>query len=98
MKTWPAAMQLLVVGFYVSFSLIIPTGVGFWLDHRAAHGFPWLTLAGLGLGTIIMAYGVYRMMVPFFRQTKEEGGEDQLYGPAKKIAKMTFREKKEEHK
>ncbi|MEA3298469.1 MAG: AtpZ/AtpI family protein [Chloroflexota bacterium] len=101
MKTWPAAMQLLAVGFYVALSLIIPTGIGLWFDHRADHGFPWLTLCGLALGTIIMAYGVYRMMKPFFRQAKEEGREDQLYRPMKKLFEMTSREKegeKEEHK
>ncbi len=88
MKNWPAAMQLLVVGFYVAFSLIIPTGIGLWLDKRASHEFPLFTLIGLGVGTIIMIYGVYLMVKPFLEEAKKEGKERQLRGPAKMFSKL----------
>ena len=78
MKNWSAALQLLVVGFYVPLSLLIPTGIGFWLDRRAVHEFPLFTLIGLGIGTIIMVYGVYQMLRPFLKEAKREGKESRV--------------------
>ncbi len=94
MKTWPAAMQLLVVGFYVALSLIVPAGIGFWFDQRAAHDFPWLTLVGLGVGTIIMVYGVYQMVLPFLKEPQQEGKESQLHGPARILSNLTSSSRK----
>jgi hypothetical protein len=79
-KNWSAALQLLTVGFYVPLSLLIPTGIGFWLDRKASHEFPLCALIGLGVGTVIMVYGVYRMVRPFLRENKLEGKEDQARG------------------
>lgn len=84
MKNWSAALQLLTVGFYVPLSLLIPTGIGFWLDRRASHEFPSYTLIGLGIGTVIMVYGVYRMVRPFLQEAKREGKEDQISPPITK--------------
>ena len=72
---------MLIVGFYVPLSLLLPTGVGLWFDRRTSHEFPLYTLIGLGLGTVIMAYGVYRMVRPFLRETEQEGKEDQVSRP-----------------
>jgi len=80
-KNWSAALQLLTVGFYVPLSLLIPTGIGFWLDRKALHEFPVYTLIGLGVGTVIMVYGVYRMVRPFLQEAKTEGKEDQVSRP-----------------
>ena len=97
MKHWSAALQLLVVGFYVPLSLLIPTGVGFWIDKRAGHGFPSYTLIGLGIGTVIMAYGVYRMVQPFLEkamgETKEEDARPWL---ARVMMSMGAKRNKEE--
>jgi hypothetical protein len=71
-KKWPALLQLLTVGFYVPLSLLIPTGVGFLFDRRGAHEFPAYTLIGLGVGTVIMVYGVYRMVRPFLQEARED--------------------------
>ncbi len=98
MKNWPAAMQLLIVGFYVAFSMLIPTGIGFWLDKRTSREFPLLTLIGLGLGTVIMALGVFRMLQPFLQEAKREGKQDQLHGPSKILAKLTSAKKTENRK
>ena len=95
-KKWPAAMQLLIVGFYVAFSLLIPTGIGFWFDKRASHEFPLFTLIGLGVGTVIMIYGVYRMVRPFLREAKREEKEEQLRGPARMISKLVSSERKKD--
>ncbi len=69
-KEWSAAVQLLIVGFYVAFSLLIPTGIGFWLGRKLGHElmFP---LIGLGVGTLIMVYGVYRMVRPSLQEAKK---------------------------
>jgi hypothetical protein len=80
-KNWSAALQLLTVGFYVPLSLLIPTGIGFWLDRKALHEFPVYTLIGLGVGTVIMVYGVYRMVRPFLQEAKTEEKQDQVSGP-----------------
>jgi len=76
-KDWSAALQLLVVGFYVPLSLLMPTGIGLWLDKRAGHEFPLYTLIGLGIGTVIMVYGVYRMVRPFLQESKREAKEEE---------------------
>jgi hypothetical protein len=73
-KQWSAALQVLVVGFYVPISLLTPTGIGFMLDRRAGHGFPLYALIGLGIGTVIMGYGVYRIVKPFLDEAKEKTG------------------------
>lgn len=81
-NNWPVAVQLIVVGFYVAFSLIIPTIIGFWLDTRGSHSFPLYALIGLGFGTVLMIYGVYIMVRPFIREAKkiEEKKRDQDKG------------------
>lgn len=78
MKDWSAALQLLVVGFYVPISLLIPTGIGLWLDKRASHEFPSYTLIGLGIGTVIMVYGVYQMVRPFLQEAKRQEKREQV--------------------
>ena len=62
MKRWAIALQLFALGWYIALSLLIPFGIGLWLDKEKFDSFPLLTFIGLGLGTIIMVYGVYRML------------------------------------
>lgn len=70
MKKWPAAVQLLIVGVYVGASLIIPTAIGFFVGVKLGHPVL-LPLIGLGVGTVVMVYGVYRMVMPFWREARE---------------------------
>jgi hypothetical protein len=70
-KQWSVALQVLIVGFYVPISLLTPTGIGFLLDRNAGHGFPLYALIGLGIGTVIMVYGVFRIVKPFLDEAKE---------------------------
>ena len=96
MKNWSAALQLLTVGFYVPLSLLIPTGIGFWLDRRASHEFPSYTLIGLGIGTVIMVYGVYRMVRPFLQEAKREEKKEQVRPPiTKSTALLNSKQKKD---
>lgn len=63
---------LFTVGWYVALSLIIPTGIGYWLDRPARFdSHPLLTLIGFGLGTVIAFYGLYRMLRRFYLEQKE---------------------------
>ena len=96
MKNWSAALQLLTVGFYVPLSLLIPAGIGFWLDRRGSHEFPVYTLIGLGIGTVIMVYGVYRMVRPFLQEAKREEKKEQVRPPiTKSTALLNSKQKKD---
>lgn len=72
MKRWAAALQLVAIGWYIALSLLIPFLVGLWLDKRIFDTFPLLTFIGLGLGTVIMIYGVYRMLRQFQAAEEEQ--------------------------
>ncbi len=78
MKRWTAALQLLALGWYIALSLLIPTLVGLWLDKKQSNPFPLFTIIGLGLGTIIMIYGVYRMIrqVQKAEEEQDKGQKD----------------------
>ena len=95
-RDWSAALQLMIVGFYVPLSMLIPTGLGFWLDRKASHGFPLYTIIGLGVGTVIMVYGVYRMVRPFLQQSEQEGREDQVSRPKMPTISLLTREQKKD--
>ncbi len=71
MKRWAIALQLTAVGWYIALSLLIPSGIGLWLDKKF-NSLPLLTFIGLSLGTIIMIYGVYRMLRQFQAAMEEE--------------------------
>jgi multisubunit Na+/H+ antiporter MnhC subunit len=97
MKNWSAALQLLVVGFYVPLSLLIPTGIGLWLDRRASHEFPLFTLIGLGIGTVIMVYGVYQMVRPFLQEAKREERKERVRPLIKKSANLLNSKQKKDN-
>ncbi|MCX6004762.1 MAG: AtpZ/AtpI family protein [Chloroflexi bacterium] len=59
------------VGWYVSFSIILPTALGLWLDAPERwNSRPLCTLIGLILGTVIAIYGLYRMFKQFLAEQK----------------------------
>ena len=94
MRKWPILAPLLTVGFYVAFSLLIPTIIGWWIGIKAHHEilFP---LIGLGVGTIIMVYGVYRMLRPFLQQAEwEEKDREQIRQPMKMFLDLVFPKQK----
>jgi hypothetical protein len=64
---------LFTIGWYVALSLIVPTGIGFWLDSPDKFDtHPLLTLVGFGLGTVIAFYSLYVMLRRFYREQKEQ--------------------------
>jgi len=87
-------VPLLTVGFYVAFSLLIPTIIGWWVGAKTHHEilFP---LVGLGIGTIIMVYGVYRMLRPFLLEAEwDEKDREQVRQPMKIFLDLVFPKQK----
>jgi len=71
-KEWVRPLQfLLTVGWYVALSLIIPVGIGYWLDRpEMLNKRPLFTIIGLGVGTVIAFFGLFRMLIRY--QSEEE--------------------------
>lgn len=67
LKEWVRPLQfLLTVGWYVALSLIIPVGIGYWLDRpEMFNRRPLFTLIGLGIGTVIAFFGLFRMLLRY---------------------------------
>ena len=73
-KEWIKPLGFLfTVGWYVAFSLIIPTGIGYWFDRpEKLDSSPLYTLIGFGVGTVIAFYGLYRMLRRFYNEQKAQ--------------------------
>jgi hypothetical protein len=67
-KEWARPLWFLfTIGWYVALSLVIPTGIGYWLDRpQRFDTHPLYTLIGFGIGTVIAFYGLYRMLRRFY--------------------------------
>jgi F0F1-type ATP synthase assembly protein I len=64
-KEWVKPVQfLLVVGWYVALSLLVPIGIGYWLDQRH-NKTPLFTFIGLGVGSVIAFFGLIRMLLRY---------------------------------
>jgi F0F1-type ATP synthase assembly protein I len=60
------------VGWYVALSLIIPAGIGYWLDRPGTlNKSPLFTLIGLGVGTVIAFGGLIRMLLRYQAEQEE---------------------------
>jgi F0F1-type ATP synthase assembly protein I len=66
-KEWVGPLQfLLTVGWYVALSLIIPVGIGYWLDRPGMFDKrPLFTFIGLGVGTVVAFFGLFRMLIKY---------------------------------
>jgi F0F1-type ATP synthase assembly protein I len=71
-KEWVGPLNFLItVGWYVALSLIIPVGIGYWLDSpKMFNKRPLFTFIGLGVGTIIAFFGLFRMLIRY--QSEQE--------------------------
>ncbi len=65
MRQWPAAMQLLGIGWYVAICIVFGVVGGVLLDDELGTGFA-LTLVGLALGLASAGWGGYRMLQDLF--------------------------------
>jgi len=67
LKEWARPLQfLLTVGWYVALSLIIPVGIGYWLDSPGMlNKQPLFTFIGLGIGTVVAFFGLIKMLLRY---------------------------------
>lgn len=73
MKEWVVPLRLLLtVGWYVALSLMIPVGIGYWLDRPdMLNKGALFTFVGLGVGTFIAFFGLIRILLRY--QAEQEG-------------------------
>jgi len=84
-KEWVGPVRMLVtVGWYVALSLIVPVGIGYWLDQPNMLGkHPLFTFIGLGVGTLIAFVGLIQMLLRYqaeqekVRKAEENKGKKQ---------------------
>jgi hypothetical protein len=76
-KEWAGPLRiLLTVGWYVSLSLIIPVGIGYWLDRpEMFNKGPLFTFIGLGVGTFISFFGLIRILLRYKTEQETQGKE-----------------------
>lgn len=74
MKEWVKPLQfLLTVGWYVALSLIIPVAIGYWLDAPSMFNKrPLFTLIGLGAGTFVAFFGLFKMLVRYQAEQEKQ--------------------------
>ena len=72
-KEWAAPLRLLLtVGWYVALSLMIPVGIGYWLDRpQMLNKAPLFTFIGLGVGTFIAFFGLIRILLRYQAEQEE---------------------------
>jgi len=67
---------LFTVGWYIALSLVVPAGIGYWLDRGVFESAPLFTLIGLGLGTLVAFTGLYRMLKRFQTEQSSRNRND----------------------
>jgi F0F1-type ATP synthase assembly protein I len=74
LKEWVKPLQfLLTVGWYVALSLIIPVAIGYWLDAPTIFNKrPLFTLIGLGVGTFVAFFGLFKMLVRYQAEQEKQ--------------------------
>jgi F0F1-type ATP synthase assembly protein I len=57
----------------VGLSLIIPVGIGYWLDRPEMFDKrPLFTFIGLGVGTVVAFFGLFRMLLRYQAEQEEQ--------------------------
>lgn len=61
----------------MALSLIIPVAIGYWLDrHEVFDKRPLFTLIGLGVGTVIAFFGLFRMLIRYQAEQEKQDIEN----------------------
>jgi F0F1-type ATP synthase assembly protein I len=71
MRRWQAALNIIGVGWFVGLSILLGVLGGLWLDSKLDTQ-PVFVLVGLFLGLIVAGFGVYRMLLPFFKNKEDD--------------------------
>jgi hypothetical protein len=77
-REWVRPVQfLLTVGWYVALSLIIPVGIGYWIDRpEVLNTHPLFIFVGLGVGTLLCFGGLILMLRRFQNEQEKLGKEE----------------------
>ncbi len=65
------ALRLVGVGFFIGGSIVLGTFFGLCLDNKL-NTKPIFMIAGLFLGIVIAAYGVYQMLLPLIGNSQNK--------------------------
>ena len=61
----------------MALSLIIPVAIGYWLDRPEVFDKrPLFTLIGLGVGTVIAFFGLFRMLIRYQAEQEKQNLEN----------------------
>ncbi len=61
----------------MALSLIIPVAIGYWLDRPEVFDKrPLFTLIGLGVGTVIAFFGLFRMLIRYQAEQEKQDIEN----------------------
>ncbi len=61
----------------MALSLIIPVAIGYWLDRpEVLDKAPLFTLIGLGVGTVIAFFGLFRMLIRYQAEQEKQNLEN----------------------
>jgi len=61
----------------VALSLIIPVAIGYWLDLPGVlNKHPLFTFIGLGVGTVIAFFGLFRMLIRYQAEQEKQDIEN----------------------
>ena len=89
-KEWAEPLRLLLtVGWYVSLSLVIPVGIGYWLDRpQMFNKSPVFTFIGLGVGTFISFFGLIRILLRYKTEQEAQSKEKENKGKSRSEEKQ----------
>ena len=97
-KEWAEPLRLLLtVGWYVSLSLMIPVGIGYWLDQpEMFNKSPLFTFIGLGVGTFIAFFGLIRILLRYQAEQealrKEKDNKEKQERASDKLKQLLLKE------
>jgi F0F1-type ATP synthase assembly protein I len=61
----------------VALSLIIPVAIGYWLDRpEVLDKHPLFTFIGLGIGTVVAFFGLFRMLIKYQAEQEEQNKDN----------------------
>ncbi|MCC7352649.1 MAG: AtpZ/AtpI family protein [Anaerolineae bacterium] len=94
MRQFSLLAQALELAWVVALSILIPLGIGLWLDRRFDSA-PWLTLVGMVVGVVASTVNVLRQMSAIFRALDEEYAARKARRRAENVADSPADEKEE---
>ncbi len=71
MQRWQAALNLIGIGWFIGLAILMGVLGGLWLDNKL-NTQPLFIIIGLIFGFIAAVYGVYRMLLPLFKNRKDK--------------------------